>query len=231
MPVLGNGSLPSFATWILHSLTILVDGFALWGNLNIALSQEFLRSKAPTVDMFNWLPLVFLFTVLSHAQSQFQRGQKWQIILTGVPDTSKMPLPPTDAPVWDIDLFDSDAVTIQALKGSGKVVICYFSAGTVEDWRADARDFPTGDTGKVLPEWPNEKWIRTGSTKVRDIMAKRIKLAGDKGCDAIDPDNIGMSSTKPHKYGAPPKHRGEVVANHSNRWLREYACAMRFHTS
>lgn len=23
-------------------------------------------------------------------------------------------------------------------------------------------------------------------------MAKRIKLAGDKGCDAIDPDNIGM---------------------------------------
>ena len=64
-------------------------------------------------------------------------------------------------------------------------------AGTVEDWRSDAKDFPAGDVGKVLPEWPNERWIRSGSTKVRDIMAKRIKLAGDKGCDAIDPDNIG----------------------------------------
>ena len=67
----------------------------------------------------------------------------------------------------------------------------YSDLGTVEDWRADAKDFPAGDVGKVLPEWPNEKWIRTGSTKVRDIMTSRIKLAGEKGCDAIDPDNIG----------------------------------------
>ncbi|KAF2437396.1 carbohydrate-binding module family 1 protein [Karstenula rhodostoma CBS 690.94] len=131
-----------------------------------------------------------LFAVPSWAQSQFVKGQKWQIILTGVPDVSKSPLPPTDAPVWDVDLFDSDTATIAALKATGKIVICYFSAGTVEDWRSDAKDFPTGDVGKVLPEWPNEKWIQTGSKKVRDIMAKRIKLAGDKGCNAIDPDNV-----------------------------------------
>ncbi|KAJ4345268.1 uncharacterized protein N0V89_011398 [Didymosphaeria variabile] len=136
----------------------------------------------------------------SWAQSQFVKGQKWQIILTGVPDVSKSPLPPTDAPVWDIDLFDSDTATITALKATGKIVICYFSAGTVEDWRADAKDFPAGDVGKVLPEWPNEKWIRTGSTKIRDIMAKRIKLAGDKGCDAIDPDNIAMLMVKHVPY-------------------------------
>ncbi|OAF98971.1 endo alpha-1,4 polygalactosaminidase precursor, partial [Paraphaeosphaeria sporulosa] len=137
-----------------------------------------------------------LFVVPSWAQSQFVKGQKWQIILTGVPDVSKSPLPPTDAPVWDIDLFDSDAATITALKATGKIVICYFSAGTVEDWRSDAKEFPAGDVGKVLPQWPNEKWIRTGSTKVRDIMAKRIKLAGDKGCDAIDPDNIALSEAQ-----------------------------------
>ncbi|KAJ4287971.1 hypothetical protein N0V90_011986 [Kalmusia sp. IMI 367209] len=140
--------------------------------------------------MLTWLTWATLFAVPSWAQSQFVKGQKWQIILTGVPDITKIPLPPTDAPVWDIDLFDSDAATIQGLKTTGKIVICYFSAGTREDWRTDANDFPAGDVGKVLPEWPNEKWIRTGSTKVRDIMAKRIKLAGDKGCDAIDPDNI-----------------------------------------
>lgn len=142
--------------------------------------------------MLAWLLCTALFAVPSWAQSEFVKGQKWQIILTGTPDMSKTPLVPTDAPVWDVDLFDSDTATIKALQALGKIVICYFSAGTREDWRADANDFPAGDVGKVLPEWPNEKWIRTGSTKVRDIMAKRIKTAGDKGCDAIDPDNIGM---------------------------------------
>lgn len=104
-----------------------------------------------------------------------------------------MPIAPTDAPVWDVDLFDTDASSIKALQAAGKIVICYFSAGTVEDWRDDAKDFPAADVGKVLPEWPDEKWIRVGSQKIRDIMAKRIKTAGDKGCDAIDPDNTGTS--------------------------------------
>jgi hypothetical protein len=132
------------------------------------------------------------FVVPSLGQNlTFTRGQKFQIILMGVPDISKMPLPPTDAPVWDIDLFDSPASTIKTLKAAGKIVICYFSAGTAEDWRDDYRDFQASDLGKVLPEWPNEKWIRTGTQSIRNIMSKRIKLAADKGCDAIDPDNTG----------------------------------------
>ncbi|KAF2847813.1 carbohydrate-binding module family 1 protein [Plenodomus tracheiphilus IPT5] len=131
-----------------------------------------------------------LLAILCSCQNvTFSRGQKFQIVLLGVPDVSKMPLAPTDAPVWDIDLFDSPASTITSLKTSGKNVICYFSAGTGEDWRDDYKDFSSADLGKVLPQWPNEKWIRTGSPQIRKIMAKRIKLAADKGCDAIDPDN------------------------------------------
>lgn len=95
-----------------------------------------------------------LLAGISLGQATFSRGQKWQIILMGTPDTSKTPLPPTDAPVWDIDLFDSDTSTITGLKAAGKIVICYFSAGTREDWREDARDFPAADTGKVLPVRP-----------------------------------------------------------------------------
>lgn len=134
---------------------------------------------------------VSLISVTFCQNVTFTRGQKFQIILLGVPDMSKMPLPPTDAPVWDIDLFDNPASTMKALKAAGKIVICYFSAGTAEDWRDDYRDFATADLGKVLPEWPNEKWIRTGSQSIRKIMTRRIKLAADKGCDAIDPDNTG----------------------------------------
>ena len=143
------------------------------------------------------LPHIFWAAVFiwpSLAQVVFERGQTWQIILTGIPDVSKMPLPPTNAPVWDIDLFESDAATIKTLKSAGKIVICYFSAGTLEDWRDDVKEFPATDVGKVLPEWPNEKWIRIGSTAIRNVMAKRIKMAAEKGCDAIDPDNVGMSS-------------------------------------
>ncbi|KAH7069368.1 glycoside hydrolase superfamily [Paraphoma chrysanthemicola] len=139
--------------------------------------------------LFTAILLLALILPVSSQNVTFTRGQKFQIILLGIPDVSKMPLPPTDAPVWDIDLFDNPASAMKALKAAGKIVICYFSAGTAEDWRTDYKDFAAADMGKVLPEWPNEKWIRTGSQSIRNIMAKRIKLAADKGCDAIDPDN------------------------------------------
>lgn len=152
-----------------------------------------MSSSPALLTMLSLLLLAGTLIVPSLCQNvTFTRGQKFQIILLGVPDMSKMPLPPTDAPVWDIDLFDNPASTIKGLKASGKIVICYFSAGTAEDWREDYREFPSSDTGKVLPEWPNEKWIRTGIQQIRNIMANRIKLAADKGCDAIDPDNTGM---------------------------------------
>jgi endo-alpha-1,4-polygalactosaminidase (GH114 family) len=32
--------------------------------------------------------------------------------------------------------------------------------------------------------------IKTDSTNVRNIMAARIKMAADKGCDGVDPDNV-----------------------------------------
>jgi hypothetical protein len=138
------------------------------------------------------LVLLSMFVVPSFGQdAAFIGGQKFQIILLGIPDMSKMPLAPTDAAVWDIDLFDNPASAIKTLKAAGKIVICYFSAGTAEDWRDDYRDFAAADLGKVLPQWPNEKWVRMTSQSIRNIMAKRIKLAADKGCDAIDPDNTG----------------------------------------
>ena len=150
--------------------------------------------KGSDISMLYWLLWTALVVqpLLVQAQlGQFVRGQKWQIILAGTPDTSKVPLPPTDAGVWDIDLFDSDITTIAALKAQNKTVICYFSAGTVEDWRDDAKSFPSSDVGRVLPLLPNEKWVKISSQKVRDIMAARIKIASTKGCDAIDPDNVG----------------------------------------
>jgi hypothetical protein len=93
--------------------------------------------------------------------------------------------------VYDIDLFFTDATTIRALHRLNKTVICYFSGGTYEPGRPDSAQFAKADIGAKLLEWPKEHWLKTGSAAVRRIMANRIQLAAQKGCDAIDADNIG----------------------------------------
>ncbi|KAF2665903.1 hypothetical protein BT63DRAFT_376659 [Microthyrium microscopicum] len=119
------------------------------------------------------------------------RTNSFQIILSGVPDlkaNAKSVTPDVD--VYDVDLFMIDKNTIQTLKSLNKTVICYFSGGTYEPGRPDSFLFPSIDLGNRLLEWPSEKWIRLGSANIRRLIADRIKLAHDKGCDAIDPDNI-----------------------------------------
>ncbi|KAI9155141.1 hypothetical protein HJFPF1_07715 [Paramyrothecium foliicola] len=95
-----------------------------------------------------------------------------------------------DVDVYDLDLYDNDAETFKALQDAGKKVICYFSAGSWENWRDDKDDFKPQDLGKALDGWPDEKWLNVSSPAVRDIMRKRIAAAAEKGCDAIDPDNV-----------------------------------------
>jgi hypothetical protein len=137
---------------------------------------------------------------LSHASQDVKswdhraKTHSFQIILAGALDlkpnaTSVTP----DVDVYDVDLFFTSKSTIETLHLLNKTVICYFSAGTYEPGRPDSFLFPSRDMGSRLLEWPKEKWLRTGSMAVRRIMADRTQLAAKKGCDAIDPDNIGVS--------------------------------------
>ena len=58
--------------------------------------------------------------------------------------------------LYDIDLFDTAGETIQQFKASGKIVICYFSAGTYESQRSDADRFKEEELGNI-PEVEDEK--------------------------------------------------------------------------
>lgn len=90
----------------------------------------------------------------------------------------------------DIDLFDTPADTIAVLQGAfGVRVVCYFSAGSAENWR---EDFPqlASWRGNPLSGWPGEWWIDVRRPEVRTVMESRLDLAADKGCDAVDPDNV-----------------------------------------
>jgi len=108
----------------------------------------------------------------------------WQIQLQGDVSTSYA------ATIYDIDLFDSSESLIESLKNSGKKVICYFSAGSFEDWREDRERFPDEALGNNLDGWPGEKWLDIRNKNLKSIMLSRLDLAVQKGCDGVDPDNM-----------------------------------------
>lgn len=115
----------------------------------------------------------------------------WQIILSHPPTVSSSNKTTTpNVGIFDIDLFDTPTESIKQLQNLGKKVICYFSAGSFENWRTDAKDFKSTDLGKPLDGWEGEKWLRLSSDNVRAIMKTRINLAREKGCDGVDPDNV-----------------------------------------
>lgn len=108
----------------------------------------------------------------------------WQWQLSGTVNTTY----PVN--VYDIDLFDSPTGLIANMQAGGRRVVCYFSAGSHEDWRPDAGAFRSADLGNVLGGWPGERWLDIRSADVRRLMAARLSLALQKGCDAVEPDNV-----------------------------------------
>jgi len=127
-------------------------------------------------------------TTASGARWQPGASATWNWQLSGTLNTSY----PVD--VYDIDLFDTSTATIQSLKNAGRRVVCYFSAGSAENWRDDYSKFPTEALGNALDGWAGEKWIDTRSTTVRTIMQARLDLAKSKGCDGVEPDNVDAYS-------------------------------------
>lgn len=117
-------------------------------------------------------------------------GTSWQWQLTGTIDTS------VNAQMYDIDLFDAPQSKIDILHAAGRKVICYFSAGSWEDWRPDANSFPSVIKGSSNG-WPGEKWLDIRNIEVLGpIMEARLDLAVQKRCDGVEPDNIDGYTNK-----------------------------------
>ncbi len=96
-------------------------------------------------------------------------------------------------------MFDGEAATKQvvaAIKAKGGYPVCYFSAGSFEDWRTDAGDFQAGDKGSPLDGWPGEWWLNINSANVKTIMLARMQSCKDKGFVAVDPDNVDGYTNK-----------------------------------
>jgi len=94
------------------------------------------------------------------------------------------------ADVYDVDMTDTPTAIFAAIHARGAKLVCYFSAGSAEDWRDDVGDFPARAIGKELDGWPGERWLDTRDDSVRQVLARRLDRAVQLGCDAVDPDNI-----------------------------------------
>lgn len=112
-------------------------------------------------------------------------GTSWQIQFSSQIDTS------LDVQVYDIDLVDTPRSIIDQLHTDGRKVMCYFSAGSWEEWRDDAEYFPDSVLGNDLDGWLGEKWLDIRSLDLLGpIMSARLDMAAQKGCDGVDPDNV-----------------------------------------
>ncbi len=109
----------------------------------------------------------------------------WQIQYTGRIDVN------LNVDVFNLDLFDTPQEVIDDLHERGVFVMCYFSAGSYEDWRTDSSQFPREVLGEDMDGWPGEKWLDIRRLDLlAPIMEARLDLAAQKGCDGVDPDNV-----------------------------------------
>lgn len=117
-------------------------------------------------------------------------GTTWQWQLTGTVDTTK------NVQMYDIDLFDVPQSTIDTLHARGIKVICYMSAGSWEDWRPDADQFPASVKGRSNG-WPGEKWLDIRQIGILGpIMEARLDLCKSKGFDGVEFDNVDGYSNR-----------------------------------
>jgi hypothetical protein len=113
----------------------------------------------------------------------------WNWVLSTVPGA-----PYRNVQMYDVDGFNNTAANVSALHAAGIKAVCYLSAGTYENWRPDASQFPSSVLGSGNG-WPGEKWldireIQKSTSVLRKIMDARLDMCRQKGFDMVELDNV-----------------------------------------
>jgi hypothetical protein len=117
--------------------------------------------------------------------------------ISAVPYTGGAAVSPS---VFDFDLYVDQAVSgnnttldtagVNAVHAAGKKAICYVSAGSWENWRSDAGQFPASVLGNKNG-WAGEKWLDVRQTSVLlPIMEARVQKCRQAGFDGVEWDNV-----------------------------------------
>jgi hypothetical protein len=155
----------------------------IWSCLIVLVNCRPVASSAPATEEHE----VHLPVISQNGATIWQPepGTSWQWQLTGTIDTSY------DVAMYDIDLFDTPQTVMDELHTDGRIIICYFSAGSYEEWRDDADQFPAQVLGDPLDDWPGERWLDIRQIDLlAPIMLARLDTAVSKQCDGVEPDNV-----------------------------------------
>lgn len=119
---------------------------------------------------------------------------QWQLnpdVAGGSIDTSIV------ADMYDIDGFSNGADTVAALKAlpgtsvGNRGVTCYISAGTLENWRPDARAYDPMLLGNAYYGFEDERWLDIRRiSELAPFLELRMEMCKAKGFDAIEFDNM-----------------------------------------
>jgi hypothetical protein len=111
--------------------------------------------------------------------------EPWQYQLQGSVDAA------VEASVFDIDGADNSARTVARIHDRDARAVCYFSAGSYENWRADRTRFPDSVLGRPLAGWPGERWLDIRHREeLLPVMRDRMRMCAEKGFDGVEPDNV-----------------------------------------
>ncbi|KAF9878980.1 hypothetical protein CkaCkLH20_03213 [Colletotrichum karsti] len=151
--------------------------------------------------------------------SKWKPGVTFQIILHHpIEADSTADIVPANADVWDIDLQHASKHPnmIPTLKAAGKIVICYFNGGAVQDWDDDKEEFPADAIQKPLEGYADERYLDIRNGDVVTTMKARISKAANIGCDGVDPDNIdawAQDDEDPTGFNLKPSDYASYIKN------------------
>lgn len=113
-------------------------------------------------------------------------GVLWQAKLSGAVDIAE------DAELFYLDVSLQDPDDLQALHAQERHYLCYLSAGSLENFRDDADEFPDAVIGRPLANFPEERWLDVRAPVVRELMALRIQALAAAGCDGVPPSSLAV---------------------------------------
>jgi hypothetical protein len=112
-------------------------------------------------------------------------GQSFHIQFAGTLDES------VNADVYEVDSTDTPKSVVTDLHAQGRIVVCYISGGSWENYRPDAAKFPKRVLGRTLAGWPAERWLDIRKVHVlMPLMKARMDVCVRKGFDGIEFDNV-----------------------------------------
>jgi hypothetical protein len=139
----------------------------------------------------------------------------WQWQLKDPPAASAL----LQVKTYDVDGFEAGSKLIKAMHAQGTKAVCYVSAGSWENWRPDAGDFPNVVLGRSNG-WPGERWLDVRRLDLLGpVMKARMRRCVRKGFDAIEFDNVDgyQNRTGFPLTGADQLRYNVFLANHAHR--------------